>query len=133
MVATGLQTMHANNVLHRDIKSDNILCRPNGDIKIADLGLSIFLSQQQMFRKTQKGTQNWYAPEITKGVFYSKEVDVWAFGCLAYELATGLPPFQDLQSDSLITAIQSRSVPPIPEKWSPDFFDFINRCLEKNP
>ena len=45
MVAMGLQVMHSNNVLHRDIKSDNILCRPNGDIKIADLGLSVFLHE----------------------------------------------------------------------------------------
>ena len=45
-VARGLQDMHRNNVLHRDIKSDNILCRPNGDIKIADLGLSVFLHEQ---------------------------------------------------------------------------------------
>ena len=46
MVAMGLRTMHVNNVLHRDIKSENILCKPNGDIKIADLGLSVFLNEQ---------------------------------------------------------------------------------------
>ena len=46
MVAMGLQVMHANNVLHRDIKADNILIRKNGDIKIADLGLSVFLHEQ---------------------------------------------------------------------------------------
>ena len=115
MVARGLQTMHANNVLHRDIKADNILCRPNGDIKITDLGLSVFLHEQQMFRNSLKGTPNWFSPEIARGVFYSKEVDVWAFGCFAYELATGRPPFNDLACDqgSLISAIMTQPIPDI--------------------
>lgn len=51
-VALGLQAMHAKNVLHRDIKSDNILCRPNGDIKVADMGFSVFLSEQAQYRQT---------------------------------------------------------------------------------
>ena len=45
-VALGLKSMHSRNVIHRDIKSDNILCRPNGDIKLADMGFSIFLTEQ---------------------------------------------------------------------------------------
>ena len=45
-VALGLQSMHSRNILHRDIKSDNILCRPNGDVKIADMGFSVFLTEQ---------------------------------------------------------------------------------------
>lgn len=51
-VALGLQAMHCKNILHRDIKSDNILCRPDGTIKIADLGLSVFLSEQNMYRQS---------------------------------------------------------------------------------
>jgi len=135
-VARGLQTMHYKNVLHRDIKSENILIRKNGDIKIADLGLSVFLHEQQMFRNSLKGTSNWFSPEIANGVFYSKEVDVWAFGCLAYELATGKPPFFEHARDdnSLFTAILNKQIKPIDtNKWSPVFADFINCCLEKNP
>ena len=64
MVAKGLQAMHAENVLHRDIKADNILWRSNGDIKIADLGLSVFLHEQQKFRNSKRGTPNWFSPEI---------------------------------------------------------------------
>ena len=94
-VALGLQKMHSHNILHRDIKSDNILCRPNGEIKIADMGFSVFLSEQQQYRSTQRGTPSWISPEIAQGVTYSKEVDVWAFGCFAWELAEGHPPFHD--------------------------------------
>lgn len=107
--------MHKEHVLHRDIKSENILIRKNGDIKIADLGLSVFLNEEQMFRNSIKGTKNWFSPEIAQGVFYSKEVDVWAFGCLAYELATGQPPFIQYvnNENSLFTAIQSEQIEPI--------------------
>lgn len=94
-VALGLQKMHSYNILHRDIKSDNILCSHNGDIKIADMGFSVFLSEQQQYRSTQLGTPSWISPEIAQGVTYAKEVDVWAFGCFAWELAEGYPPFHD--------------------------------------
>ena len=128
MVARGLKVMHDNNVLHRDIKSENILCRPDGTIKIADLGLSVFLHEQQMFRNSLKGTANWFSPEIAQGVYYSKEVDVWAFGCFAYELATGNPPFSDLARDnsSLFSAILTMEVPAIDtNRWSGDFQNFV--------
>jgi serine/threonine protein kinase len=100
--------MHAYNMLHRDIKSDNIFLRPNGGIKIADLGVSVFLSEERKNRSTVIGTKNWLSPEIVKGavhsekVPYSKEADVWAFGCLAYELATGEPPFFAPENDTYL-------------------------------
>jgi len=92
-VALGLQSMHAHNILHRDIKSDNILVRPNGELKLADMGFSVFLSEQKQYRDSRKGTPSWVSPEIARGVAYSKEVDVWAFGCFAYELLATDPPF----------------------------------------
>ena len=64
MAAKGVHAMHDKNVLHRDIKSDNILCNKDGDIKLADLGLSVFLSEQEAYRKTRAGTTNWMSPEI---------------------------------------------------------------------
>ena len=88
--------MHKNNVLHRDIKSDNILYSTNGEIKITDLGFACELDEQKEKRKTKAGTPNWVAPEIAKGVLYDKSVDVWSYGCFAYELATGMPPFAEI-------------------------------------
>ena len=92
-VAKGLLAMHNKNVLHRDIKSDNILFKPDGTLKICDMGFSVFLSEQKKYRDTQRGTINFVSPEIAQGIHYSKEVDIWAFGCLAIELALGYPPF----------------------------------------
>lgn len=133
--AKGLLTMHNRNVLHRDIKSDNILSGMNGDVKLADLGFSVFLSKQEEYRKTKRGTPNWVSPEIAQGIKYSKEVDVWAFGCFAYELATGYPPFANIRRrHELLKHIIEKPVPPIDTtRWSADFQDFIEKCLKKSP
>ena len=106
--------MHNRNVLHRDIKSDNILSSMDGNIKLADLGFSVCLSKQEEYRKTKRGTPNWVSPEIAQGIKYSKEVDVWAFGCFAYELATGYPPFAKIRGrHELLKSIINEPVPAI--------------------
>ena len=78
---------------------------------------------------------NWMAPEITRGVQYSKAVDVWSFGSYAYELATGNPPYYRCGRDrkKLLDHIRNEEVDPIPQKWSESFKDFINKCLIKDP
>ena len=96
MSAMGIKALHDINVIHRDIKSDNILCRPNGEIKVADLGHSVYLTEQDSYRKTRIGTTNWMSPEIILGQMYSRPVDVWSFGALMHELAKGLPPFREI-------------------------------------
>ena len=75
-----------------------------------------------------------YAPEIAQGIKYSKEVDVWDFGCFAYELATGLPPFAKWMNDEseLVRHIISEPHKALPTRWSPSFNDFIDKCLEKD-
>ena len=89
----GLAAMHERQILHRDIKSDNIFCKSNGEVKIADLGASVCLTKEQAYRKTRCGTSQWMSPEIAEGKIYSKEIDVWSFGCFMYEIGKGEPPF----------------------------------------
>ena len=73
------------------------------------------------------------SPEIIKGEHYSKEVDVWSFGCFAYELATGQPLFGNKRRHALNKAIMDSNVPEInKKKWSAQFQDFINKCLIRN-
>ena len=90
----GLEAMHSRNILHRDIKSDNIFCTSDGRIVNAGLDLSVSLTQENSYRKTRIGTDAWISPEIVMGKIYSKETDVWAFGAFMYELGTGEPPFK---------------------------------------
>ena len=138
-VTLAVNAMHQQNVLHRDIKSDNVLADDKGRVKLADLGFSNFLSDRESHRKTQGGTQNWIAPEIAKGVKYSKEVDVWSLGCYAQELATGKPPFappqfpQDKLFDSIVNAEHTRIEASVWGNDTEDFQDFIDVCLKKNP
>ena len=84
--------MHSKNVIHRDIKSLNILMNSQGLIKVADMGMSTFKEDWDTYRKTRVGTAFWQAPELLNGRSYTKNVDVYSFGCLAYEVATGFPP-----------------------------------------
>ena len=92
-MALGLYEFHSKHLLYRDMKSDNILCSPDGQIKICDLGFSTSLSQEEPYQRMRSGTPQWISPEIIDGKPYSKEVDIWAYGIFAFELATGLPPF----------------------------------------
>ena len=129
-VASGLAKMHHKNVLHRDIKSENILSSSDGEIKIADLGFSKPVSPE---RKTRAGTVPFYSPELAKGIRYSKEVDVWAFGCFAYELATGFAPFASESDEAkLFESIINKHHEELDDRWSPSFNDFINKCLIKD-
>ena len=122
-VAKGLEKMHNRNVLHRDINSDNIMTSMDGSVKLADLGFSVTLSKLEAYRKKKRLTPNWVGPEIAQGVKYSKEVDVWEFGCFAYALATGDPPFSQVRRrNELLKHIINEEVPPIEStRWSPEF------------
>lgn len=133
MAAQGLAHLHSKNVIHRDIKSDNILCKMTGEIKITDLGCSVLLHKGKAFRDTKVGSVNWFAPEIISGVAYSKEVDIWSFGAFAHELAWGEPPFRHVpDGQSVYDAILTMDVPRIPEKWSDTFDDFVHQCMTRD-
>ena len=140
MSAMGIKCLHDRNVLHRDIKSDNILCRPStGEIKVADLGLAVFLTENQNWRKTRSGTMNWFSPEIVNGVIYSKEVDVWAFGAMLHEIGKGQPPFMEFirNEDRLFDAIATAKVYPIDPtnrtNISEGFNNLMMSCFKVNP
>ena len=117
----GLLAFHQRNILHRDIKSDNVFLTEDGDVKLADLGFSVFLTEERYERTTQCGTISWLAPELISGKPYSKSVDIWALGVTAYECATFLPPFLHKDKTQVKMMIMTSRVPKIFSCYSAQF------------
>ena len=129
-----LHYLHSNNIVHRDIKSDNILTDRNGEVKLADFGYSAQLTQERAARSSKVGTLCWMAPELIKGERrYDTKIDIWSFGIFAFELAEGDPPYiREPQSRVMINII-TLDPPSISTRWSEGFRDFVKQCLTVNP
>ena len=91
-----LEYIHSLHRIHRHIKSDNILLNLNGDIKLADFGYTVQLTEKKKNRNTTIGTPYWEAPEVITGENYDTKVDIWSLGIMAMEMAEGEPPYMDL-------------------------------------
>uniref|UniRef100_G3WLT4 non-specific serine/threonine protein kinase n=1 Tax=Sarcophilus harrisii TaxID=9305 RepID=G3WLT4_SARHA len=135
----GLQHLHNNNTIHRDVKGNNILLTTEGGVKLVDFGVSAQLTNTRHRRNTSVGTPFWMAPEVIAceqqlDSTYDARCDAWSLGITAIELADGDPPFADLHPMRALFKIP-RSPPPTlrqPELWTAEFNDFINKCLTKD-
>ena len=82
----GLAYIHSKNVIHRDMKPQNVFLDKNQTAKIADFGISAALNSSQDLRQTALGTPYYSSPEIFNHLEYGREVDMWSLGCMMYEL-----------------------------------------------
>ncbi|XP_037980375.1 serine/threonine-protein kinase PAK 3-like isoform X1 [Motacilla alba alba] len=128
----GLDFLHSKQVMHRDIKSHNILLGLDGSVKLADFGLSAQLTAEQSKRRSAVGTTYWMAPEIFTRKCYGPKVDIWSFGIVGIEMVEGAPPHRMKTSRTVQQLISTGGSPKLqnPRQQSAWLRDFLHCCLE---
>eukprot|EP00475_Leptophrys_vorax_P010440 TRINITY_DN1700_c0_g1_i4.p1 TRINITY_DN1700_c0_g1~~TRINITY_DN1700_c0_g1_i4.p1 ORF type:complete len:480 (+),score=157.76 TRINITY_DN1700_c0_g1_i4:128-1567(+) len=134
-IVKGLKDLHKMNMIHRDIKSGNILLTTDGVAKLADFGVSAQLTDTINKRRTVIGTPYWMAPEVLSENAYDTRADIWSLGITAIEMAVGEPPLSKVHPMRAIFMIPMKPAPTLPStgNWSDDFRDFVSKCLQKDP
>ncbi|OHT05925.1 Serine/threonine-protein kinase PAK 1 [Tritrichomonas foetus] len=131
----GIEYLHSQKIIHRDIKTDNVLISEDGSIKLADFGSAAQLFNEGENRKSVVGTPYWMAPELIKGIPYSYKVDIWSLGVMCRELAEGDPPYVELPPREALFEITSKGLPLISNirQRSSELLDFLDLCLKLDP
>jgi len=132
-IAQGMNYLHLSGIIHRDIKSLNLLLDEHMNVKICDFGLSKLKSKSTEMTKSI-GSPIWMSPELLMGEDYTEKVDVYAFGIILWELGTGELPYAGLDSVQLALAVTTKSLrPPIPNVWPPTLVNLIQSCWHQDP
>ncbi|XP_031613030.1 STE20-like serine/threonine-protein kinase isoform X3 [Oreochromis aureus] len=134
-----LAYLHESKIIHRDLKAGNILLSLDGDVKLADFGVSAKNTKTLQRRDSFIGTPYWMAPEVvmcetSKDRPYDYKADIWSLGVTLIELAQIEPPNHEMNPMRVLLKI-AKSEPPTlmnPSRWSPEFSDFLRKALDKN-
>ena len=127
----GLSSIHKKNILHRDLKSQNIFLTKKLEVKIGDLGVAKILNKTN-FAKTFIGTPFYLSPELCMEKPYNDKSDIWALGCILYELCTYKHPFNAKSQGALILKILNKTPEKINKYYSRDLQNMLDLLLNKN-
>mmetsp|Transcript_73167 Transcript_73167/g.128920 ORF Transcript_73167/g.128920 Transcript_73167/m.128920 type:complete len:1302 (-) Transcript_73167:67-3972(-) len=134
-IMEGLMYIHTRGILYCDLKPSNLMVDGSGVVKLSDFGLAQLADQLDYGKKGGKkvGTPCYMAPELfQEGGVHSYSSDLWSFGCVFYELATGKPPFVAKEVEKLIQMVLYDTAKPI-ENFSPEFRDLVDSLVQKDP
>ncbi|XP_053859097.1 serine/threonine-protein kinase PAK 3-like [Vidua macroura] len=127
----GLDFLHSNHVIHRDVKSSNILLRTDGSVKLVDSGPFAQLTPEQSRQSSVASISGWMAPEVVTGQPYGPKVDIWFFGIVGIEMVEREVPYRNKTvSAQLLIARGGRPKLRQPNRFSPCLRDFLSCCLQ---
>uniref|UniRef100_A0A3P9KYA2 Serine/threonine-protein kinase Nek4 n=1 Tax=Oryzias latipes TaxID=8090 RepID=A0A3P9KYA2_ORYLA len=132
-IAMALQYLHERNILHRDLKTQNIFLTKTNIIKVGDLGIARVLENQNDMASTLIGTPYYMSPELFSNKPYNHKSDVWALGCCVYEMSTLKHAFNAKDMNSLVYRIVEGKLPQMPSRYDPQLGDLIKSMLSKKP
>lgn len=135
MVLQGLNFLHEKRKIHRDVKAGNILLNMDGFAKLADFGVSAQLLHSFSKKNSKIGTPYWMSPEVITQKHYDHKCDIWSLGITCIEMAEGEPPNSKIRTFLVMKYIVREPPKGLtnPSNWSPEFNDFISKCLIVEP
>uniref|UniRef100_A0A6Q2ZA88 Mitogen-activated protein kinase kinase kinase 12 n=1 Tax=Esox lucius TaxID=8010 RepID=A0A6Q2ZA88_ESOLU len=132
-IAGGMNYLHLHKIIHRDLKSPNMLITHDDLVKISDFGTSKELIDKSM-KMSFAGTVAWMAPEVIRNEPVSEKVDIWSFGVVLWEMLTGEVPYKDVDSSAIIWGVGNNSLNlPIPESCPDGFKILLKQCWNCKP
>ncbi|KAJ7523571.1 hypothetical protein O6H91_18G054700 [Diphasiastrum complanatum] len=132
-ISKGMDYLHQSNIIHRDLKSANILMDENEVVKVADFGVARFQAPNGVMT-AETGTYRWMAPEVIEHKPYDRKADVFSFGIVLWELLTGKLPYDYLTPlQAAVSVVQKGLRPSIPKHAPPKLTELLERCWCANP
>lgn len=131
-ILSGVTYIHSKGIVHRDIKSLNLLLCDSGMVKVGDFGVSRQMSDHTIFLNSFYGTPLYLSPELVEGKPYTEMTDVWSLGVVLYELLALRPPFDGKSLKAVTSAVLSGRYPPLPS-FRQEFVEVVNQMLKQDP